>query len=118
MLKLTLPYPPTANTTWRLGNGRAYISPKTKDFRAKVKIAAYEALGADWVPISAPICLRVFAFRPDKRKRDLDNILKGLLDALKLADVIQDDVWVYRLEVERKEQVKGGKAEVEILPYG
>jgi crossover junction endodeoxyribonuclease RusA len=29
--------------------------------------------------------------RPDKRKRDIDNLLKPVLDALQMSGVIQDD---------------------------
>lgn len=52
---------------------------------------------------------------PDKRKRDLDNCAKIVLDSLKYANVFLDDDQIMELHMYKLEKVKGGKCEVEIL---
>jgi len=47
------------------------------------------------------------AFPPDKRKRDLDNVLKSLLDALQHAGVYADDCQIDRLSIIRKSPLNG-----------
>jgi len=57
-------------------------------------------------------------FPPDRRRRDLDNILKASLDALVKAGVVEDDYLVRRLVVERDEPQKPGWVEVEVRAFG
>lgn len=52
------------------------------------------------------ICLD--AYPPDKRRRDLDNILKPLLDSLVHAGLIEDDSQFDELHVLRKPACKPG----------
>ena len=47
------------------------------------------------------------AYPPDRRKRDLDNILKSLLDALQHARVYPDDSQIDRLTIIRNEALEG-----------
>lgn len=51
---------------------------------------------------------------PDRRRRDLDNALKGTLDALEKAGVYNDDGQIDKLSIERGEVVKGGALVVRI----
>jgi hypothetical protein len=53
-------------------------------------------------------------FPPDRRKRDADNFHKCLSDALQHAGVFHDDSQVVRLEIWKRDPVKGGKAVVRI----
>jgi crossover junction endodeoxyribonuclease RusA len=53
------------------------------------------------VRYSGEVAVYVFAHPPDRRKRDLDNITKALLDALVRAGVLKDDYQVARLYAER-----------------
>lgn len=41
--------------------------------------------------MKGPFKMEMAVERPDKRKRDLDNLLKAVLDALQEATVIQND---------------------------
>jgi crossover junction endodeoxyribonuclease RusA len=71
--------------------------------------------------ITGPIKLEVIATRPDRRRRDVDNLLKSLLDALDHAEVYEDDSQIQDLritwECDENQQpviVAGGLCEVRI----
>jgi crossover junction endodeoxyribonuclease RusA len=57
----------------------------------------------------ARLRVSIIAHPPDRRKRDLDNILKPLLDVLAHADVYKDDCQIDALTIERAEIIKGGE---------
>jgi hypothetical protein len=48
-------------------------------------------------PLTGPLELDVLLFPPDHRRRDLDNPLKAILDALEHAGLYADDAQVARL---------------------
>ena len=60
------------------------------------------------------IILDIELYPPDARKRDLDNTVKAVQDALVFAGVFADDSQIDRLTVTRMEKVKGGKAIITI----
>jgi len=49
------------------------------------------------------------AFPPDRRRRDLDNLLKSVLDALEHAGLYADDSQIDLLVTRRRMLVSGGK---------
>ena len=61
-----------------------------------------------------PLELEIDMHPPDGKRRDVDNILKATLDALKFAKVYEDDSQVKKLTVERLGVVKGGKLVIRI----
>lgn len=52
------------------------------------------------------LSISILAFPPDKRKRDLDNIFKSLLDSLVKADVLNDDEQIDELHIKRMQAKK------------
>ena len=52
-----------------------------------------------------------------KRKFDLDNTLKAILDALMKAGMYDDDSQIEYIEITRGEKVDGGKAVVKLFNY-
>jgi crossover junction endodeoxyribonuclease RusA len=84
---IVLPYPPSVNGIWRTVNGRVYKSAKAQ---AWAREAAW-IVKTSGVRIKGPFVLIATAHRPDRRRRDLDNLPKAVMDALTAGGAIGDD---------------------------
>jgi len=78
-----LPWPPSVNAMWRSatikGRRRVLLSAKGRRYRS----ACFHELMMQRVPktgLHDGIRVSIEAFPPDKRHRDLDNLLKATLD--------------------------------------
>ncbi len=112
-LVLSLPYPPSVNTIWRTTRGGlTYMSKRGKDYRKEIV-----ALCADVNPVEGPLRMVVDIYPPDRRKRDIDNICKALLDSLEKAGVYKDDNQICDLRLRRCEVIKGGAVFVSISKH-
>ena len=111
MLKLKLPYPPSINHYWRRAGNRTIISREGRDYRTRVvdllKRKRIEKLTGE-------LSVEVQIAPPDRRRRDIDNVLKALLDSLQHGGAYADDFQIARLLIERIEPAKNGKAIVTI----
>jgi crossover junction endodeoxyribonuclease RusA len=111
MIELELPYPPSVNHYWRRVGARTLISRGGRAFRQ----AVCSILAARGVrPLEGPLELAVDVFPPDRRRRDLDNLQKALLDALAHGGAYLDDSQIARLTIERKQVVPEGKVRVRL----
>jgi len=110
---LTLPYPPSINHYWRRVGSRTLISREGRAFRKNV-CALLGGGGPRKPPVGGRIALRMDAFPPDRRRRDLDNLLKCTQDSLAHAGVFEDDSQIDLLVVVRCELVKGGKVVIRL----
>lgn len=115
---LTLPYPPSVNRYWRHPSrgplaGRHLISQEGRDYREAVR--AYVAEGQT-KRHEGPLAVDIEAFFPDRRQRDLDNILKSLLDSLTHAGVWEDDSQIHDLRIRRGPMI-AGMVKVRIAPF-
>jgi len=111
MIEITLPWPPTVNTYWRNYKGRIIISAKGREYRKAVADQVLIQRAAKHIDHAVKV--EIQAFRPDRRRRDLDNILKALLDSVTHAGVMEDDVLVEDLRVFWAKEV-GGMVKVTI----
>lgn len=64
--------------------------------------------------LAGRLAVSMVACPPDRRARDLDNVLKATLDAMTHAGVWLDDSQIDLLSVERAQVVKGGELRVTI----
>jgi crossover junction endodeoxyribonuclease RusA len=58
--------------------------------------------------------MNVMVLPPDRRRRDIDNCLKSLLDALQHGGAYADDSQIVRLFIEKGPPINLGKAIVRI----
>jgi crossover junction endodeoxyribonuclease RusA len=110
-IDLLLPWPPSLNGYYRMHGGRMLISEKGRHYRSEVIV---EVLQVGSPRITGRLSLRLSVFPPDDRNRDLDNLAKGLLDALQHANVYDSDSQIDRLLIERCSIVEGGAVKVSI----
>jgi len=106
MLAFCLPWPPSVNTYWRsvVTNGprgprvKLLISEKGREYRKRVAMIVQQKMER-----MAPGRYDVWidAHPPDKRKRDLDNLFKAVLDSLAHAGVYADDSLIDKLSIQR-----------------
>ena len=91
-----LPFPPSVNTYWRRVGNKTLLSEAARTYRKRV-LARLRYVR--FVPFDGPVKVIITFRPPDRRVRDLDNLPKGLLDALKYAGVYADDSQVRHLDM-------------------
>ena len=106
MLKLELPYPPSVNHYWRHYRGRTVISDAGMQFRHAVRLLL---IRQHIQLMTGPLAVSFEVYPPDRRKRDLDNLLKGLADSLEHGGAFLDDSQIIWLLIYKAEIIPGGK---------
>lgn len=118
--EIALPFPPSVNRYYRSPRsgplaGRTMISEEARKYRAAVCALVSESkLGGQMEGLLRVV---VEVFVPDRRKRDLDNLHKGILDSLTHAGVWGDDsqiddLRIYRARDEAGNLIIGGMVKV------
>jgi len=110
-MAFTLPYPPSVNHYWRMWRGRMVVSREGRRYRERVA-ATLAALGV-W-PLDGPLVVEIELYPPDRRRRDVDNTQKPLLDALEKGGAYHNDCQIVRLLTEKRDPVRGGRTIVRI----
>ncbi len=110
ILRFELPWPPSINHYYLHTSTGVILGAKGKYYRRDVGLLLHRLRGA--CDPKARLSLTINAFPPDKRKRDLDNIVKAVQDALQYARVYHDDCQIDMLTVIRRNQVKGGSLQI------
>ena len=111
-MRLVLTYPPQINNYYIPRPRGRYISPQGKSFRDLVYWSVREQDGAQGLTGRLRVTLHFTL--PDKRRRDLDNVLKPLFDALGAAGVYEDDSQIDELHVTREIGKRPGKTVIDI----
>lgn len=97
MIEIALPWPPSVNRYWRTFQGRMIISAEGRSYRKAVADQVLIQRGAKHY--DQKLKVEIEAFRPDNRRRDLDNLLKAVLDSLTHAGVWEDDSNIVDLRI-------------------
>lgn len=116
VVEFTLPWPPSVNHYWRNFRGRMVIGARGRAYRKAATDSILEQ-GVPRVALGGPLQVELLACPPDRRRRDLDNLQKALLDAVVAARVIEDDGNIDDLRVTRGPVYQHGKVNVLIRPY-
>lgn len=104
-ITFTLPWPPSSNHYWKRNGSRYFISPKGVAYR---KLVVHEcAIHKGLFNEQSRIGLSIKAFPPDKRKRDLDNLFKSVLDSLQAAQLFPNDNQIDILSILRMPETLG-----------
>jgi len=112
-MKLILPFPPTENTYRRFANRGRFAGPILSKRARAYKQSVKSCIG-DVATITGHVHVEIELHPPDRRRRDLDNYLKALFDAITEAGVWEDDSQVRDMRVRWADRVTGGKAVIEI----
>lgn len=94
-----LPWPPSLNRYYRHVGYRVLISREGRQYRMKV----VSRLGGLKEKFVKPVSLEADFYPPDNRRRDIDNLLKCLLDSLTAAGVYADDSLIKDLNLHMRE---------------
>ncbi len=100
MVELILPWPPSINRYWRRRGSQYFISKEGQDFRKNVILLCKEI--PKIFDKNDKLFIDIKASPPDKRRRDIDNILKALMDSLQHAEVYHDDNQINKIHIERQ----------------
>lgn len=114
MIKLTLPWAPSANHSHHYGSGRKFLNKRTKEFRERVQDIVVDTKAR----IDGRIAVFYAIYPPDKRRRDIGNLEKQTTDALMCAGVFDDDEQIDFILMVRREVVKGGMIKAVIVEAG
>lgn len=116
MIEFSAPYPPSLNTYYRTYQGRIILSVKARAYLKDFGYTLYGASGCKLkskeMPFTCDLEVVINVFPPDKRRRDLDNLLKCLLDTMQKCDIYKDDSQISKLKIIRNEIIKNGKVDI------
>ena len=101
IIRLELPLAPSTNRLWKIGKGgRMYKSP---EYVAWLDEAGWMVKAQTKYQINGPYVIHISAVKPDKRRRDLDNLLKSTSDLLAKSKIVDDDSECHALAAEWSE---------------
>lgn len=103
--RIELPWPPSVNHYWRRVGARTLISREGRAYRTAVEQAWLLSRHAT---LCGRLRVEIMARPPDRRARDLDNLLKATLDALQHAGAYADDSQIDDLRIIRDEPCRPG----------
>lgn len=114
---LYLPWPPTINDYYGVTRrGQRFLKKRATDYRKQVAECLHEQCPA--LHLDEHLFVEVYLAPPDNRKRDLDNYMKGLLDALTEGKLWVDDSLVDQLHIYRCATEARGKVRIELSEAG
>ena len=111
-----LPMPPSQNQKIKKGRNGIYKSDKTREY-TKIVVDKIKELKLDKENIDYKIKVFLDLYPSTAREYDIDNYEKILFDALTLSGFWRDDRLVFKMIVEKRFKIPGGKCHVQIDKY-
>lgn len=108
MIEIDLDFPPSLNRYWRHVGSRVLISAQGRTYREHVANVVAANVDPKAIPMKGPLIAEVLAYPPDRRRRDVDNMAKCLMDSLEKSGVYRNDYQITDLRIRRLEPVLGG----------
>lgn len=99
-VQLSLRWPPSVNSYWVHRKRGTFISAFGEAYRKEVW-AEFKKKYPGRAPLTCRLAVSIVASPPDGRERDLDNILKSLLDSMQHAGVYKSDSQIDTLQIAR-----------------
>ena len=95
-ISFELPWPPSVNRYYRHVGPRVLISCEGRRYR----MMCVSRLGGMFPKLEGKVKLTGEFYPPDARKRDLDNVLKCMIDSLVHAGLMRDDSQIKHIDVQ------------------
>lgn len=105
---LNLPYPPSVNNYTAVFRGRKILSARGREYQTEVMANILQ--NGRPQTIKGRVRVQIEASPPDRRQRDIDNIVKPILDSLQKAAVFENDSQIDDLRILRGPVVEHGEA--------
>ena len=112
MINLELPYPPSANRYWRYTSRGVYVTKEARSYKQEI-VNLTRSLNLKCYDDKQKLKVFIVCHVPDKRRRDLDNVLKITLDSLS-SIAWEDDSQIDDLRIIRGDIIKNGKLELTV----
>jgi crossover junction endodeoxyribonuclease RusA len=93
----SLPFPPSVNNLYASAGGRRV---KSRHYVSWQRDALWRIKLLRQPSIRGQVMVTIYGHPKDRRKRDIDNIVKPILDTLVRAGIIEDDRHVVKLRAE------------------
>lgn len=103
----TLPYPPSVNHLWKHWAHGVYMTAEGKAYKDSVCAVIKKLYHGK--PCLDDVALELAVYFPDRRRRDLDNLLKITQDSLVYAGLLADDKQIRHLSIWQAGICKGGR---------
>ncbi len=110
VLEINLPWAPSINHYYIRTRNSFSLSQQGRNFR----VAVSDLLRSCSL-LEGKLSVQIKLFPPDRRKRDIDNPLKAILDALEHGGAYKDDSQIIYLTVSKNEVEKHGRVNVRIM---
>lgn len=109
---LVLDFPPSLNHMWRQHGRHRPLSEAGRRYRKHVAEAIEHCESR--LPLQGRLSVSIMLHRKDRRKYDIDNYAKAVLDSLQHAGVFADDEAVDELVIKRGSIEKHGMCVVQV----
>jgi crossover junction endodeoxyribonuclease RusA len=114
MIALKLPFPPSNNHYYVRARGKTIISERGRAYTESVKQCKREQLSSESEALKCRLSIDLVVNAPDNRARDLDNMLKALLDSCTKAGIWLDDSQIDEINIVRGVSIKHGAVNLTI----